>query len=87
MKYGLIAGCALVSAMTAFADMDDLRVSFETKGVDTYQDGKTVLDGEFYALVWPARLGSVDEITRTVASVEEAALVSLTDALASVPST
>ena len=54
MKKGLIAGCALLAAMFACADMDDLRITFKTAGVDTYADGKTVLDGEFYALVWVA---------------------------------
>lgn len=54
MKKGLIAGCALFAALVACAEMDDLRITFKTAGVDTYTDGKTVLDGEFYALVWVA---------------------------------
>lgn len=52
MKKILIAACALMTTMVASADMDDLRVTFETTGPDVYMDGSTVLDGEYYALVW-----------------------------------
>ena len=54
MNKALIACCAFVAALVARADMDNLRITFQTKGVDTYQDGTTVRDGEFYALVWVA---------------------------------
>lgn len=39
-------------AMGAFAAADDTLISFSTPGPDTYADGKPVLDGERYALVF-----------------------------------
>lgn len=43
----------LLFAGTLFANsVNDLCVSFSTKGPDRYADGSTVLDGECYALVW-----------------------------------
>lgn len=44
--------CVAAAFLTALAATDDKCLYYSTKGVDTYQDGKTVLDGEFYALVW-----------------------------------
>ena len=43
------------AALAANAAVDDLRLTFYTKGPDTYADGTTVKDGEFYALVWVAK--------------------------------
>lgn len=44
--------CALALAAPVFAAVNDSVVTFSTKGPDTYGDGATVLDGEYYALVW-----------------------------------
>lgn len=46
---------ALAAAFAADAAVDDVRLTFYTKGPDTYKDGTTVRDGEFYALVWVAK--------------------------------
>lgn len=43
---------AATALLTALADPTDICLYYKTKGIDTYQDGTTVLDGEFYALVW-----------------------------------
>ena len=43
----------IFSVQAGFAGgLDDVCVSFCTKGPDRYADGSTVLDGECYALVW-----------------------------------
>ena len=42
----------LVLGGAAFGAANDARISFSTKGPDTYADGTTVLDGECYALCW-----------------------------------
>ena len=50
--------CSMVLAAATFAAnaaVDDVRLTFCTKGPDTYKDGTTVKDGEFYALVWVAK--------------------------------
>lgn len=41
-----------------FAGMNNLLVTFSTPGPDKYADGKAVLDGECYALVWTAEDGA-----------------------------
>ena len=46
---------ALAAAFAASAAVNDVRLTFYTKGPDTYKDGTTVRDGEFYALVWVAK--------------------------------
>ena len=44
---------AVVSAMMVYANsINDVCLSFSTKGPDCYADGTQVLDGECYALVW-----------------------------------
>lgn len=43
---------ALLAAGVCFGAADDLLLTFSTKGPDRYMDGKKVLDGEIYALVW-----------------------------------
>ncbi len=45
--------CALM-ATNLFADAANVLITFSTPGPDTYQDGTTVKDGEYYALVWTA---------------------------------
>lgn len=57
MKKTIVALAALVSA-AAFAGPNDLLVTFSTPGPDKYADGKTVLDGESYALVWTGADGT-----------------------------
>ncbi len=53
MKRFTFAAIAALAALTGFAGaQNDKRLFFETQGTDTYKDGKAVLDGEFYALVW-----------------------------------
>lgn len=48
-----LIGCLMmVAGLTGFAGIDDVVVTFSTKGPDTYADGRTVVDGEYYALVW-----------------------------------
>jgi len=51
MKKTIAALFAITSA-AVFAGANDLLVTFSTPGVDTYADGKTVLAGESYALVY-----------------------------------
>ncbi len=54
--YKILALAAAVTAgASAFADMDNVMLTFSTKGPDKYADGSVVADGEFYALVWIAR--------------------------------
>ena len=54
MKKTLIAGFAGLLAASVFAGSvkDNVVVTFYTQGLDTYADGTTVVDGEYYALVW-----------------------------------
>lgn len=42
----------VAAAGLAFGAVNDTILTFGTKGPDTYIDGKTVLDGECYAVVW-----------------------------------
>lgn len=54
MKKTLCTMLAALAAVAATADVDNVRITFQTPGPDRYQDGAKVLDGEFYALVWVA---------------------------------
>lgn len=56
MKKTIAAIVALASA-AVFAGANDLLVMFSTPGPDKYADGRVVIDGEFYALVWTASDG------------------------------
>lgn len=58
MKKQLFAIAALASAF-AFGAANDTLITFSTPGPDKYADGKTVLDGERYALVWSKDLSAV----------------------------
>lgn len=49
-KFFVMAAAASV-AVGAFADADNMLISFSTDG-DTYADGSTVLPNEWYALCW-----------------------------------
>lgn len=51
MKKLIVLG-ALAASVSAFAAVNDLVLTFSSKGPDTYADGTTVRDGECYALVW-----------------------------------
>jgi len=51
MKKIMFVFGAFALAFAATAELDTL-ITFSTKGPDTYLDGKTVMDGECYALVW-----------------------------------
>ena len=52
MKKINISMIAAMAACATFAAADDILVTFSTPGPDTYADGSTVMDGEFYALCW-----------------------------------
>ena len=52
MKKTLMAGLVGLLATAAFAGKDNVVVTFYTTGPDKYVDGKQVIDGESYALVW-----------------------------------
>ena len=52
MKKLITLGFAALAAGITFAAANDVLITFSTPGPDTYADGTTVLDGEFYALCW-----------------------------------
>ena len=52
MKKLLIAMVACVAGAAAFAEVNDVVLTFSSKGPDKYADGSVVRDGECYALVW-----------------------------------
>ena len=52
MKKINISMIAAMAACATFAAADDILVTFSTPGTDTYVDGTTVLDNEYYALCW-----------------------------------
>ena len=54
MKFAKFSALATAAALSlgVFADAGNLLISFSTPGPDKYADGVTVLDGEWYALVW-----------------------------------
>lgn len=58
-------GAALSVAAFAGADKD-LNISFSTPGPDQYADGTTVLDNEYYALVWTPANGGEQTIVCAV---------------------
>lgn len=41
-----------LASLTVFAEPGDYLLSFSSPGVDRYADGRAVVDGECYALVW-----------------------------------
>ena len=60
----------LAVGLYAFAGMDNVAITFSTPGPDTYGDGRPVLDGECYALVWTpsdATFGGIDSDGAAVA--------------------
>lgn len=58
MKKSILSILAAAATGTAAAAANDLVVSFSTPGPDKYADGRTVLDGEYYALVWSKDLSA-----------------------------
>lgn len=54
MKFMKLCAFSAITLMAsfAFADANNLVISFSTVGIDHYADGQQVLDGERYALVW-----------------------------------
>ena len=52
MNKTTMMGMVLAGALGAFAGVDNVAITFSTPGPDTYGDGRPVLDGECYALVW-----------------------------------
>jgi len=55
MKKMLVLAMGVLAGAMAFGGaQNDLRVTFCSEGPDRYADGATVLDNEFYALLWVA---------------------------------
>ena len=52
MKKNMLSMLAAMAATAAFAAANDVLITFSTPGPDRYADGKTVMDGECYALCW-----------------------------------
>ena len=52
MKKTMLSMLAAMAATAAFAAANDVLITFSTPGPDRYADGKTVMDGECYALCW-----------------------------------
>ena len=72
---------AVVMSLSAFADAANMLISFSTNGPDKYADGATVLDGEWYALVWSAD-GNFEGITPECKAVDPADAVVIVAPLA-----
>lgn len=72
MNIKKIFALATISTMAsfAFADAANTLITFSTPGPDTYADGKTVVDGEIYALVWSAD-GNFDGFTANGGAANE----------------
>lgn len=66
MKKTIAVLAVLVSA-AVFAGQNDLNITFSTPGPDKYADGATVLNGEFYALVWTKDGVQTTVITKSLA--------------------
>lgn len=65
-------------AFAATAGINDSLLGFSTVGPDKYADGKTVMDGECYALVWTkdgATFGGIDASGKAIADTDEVVLV------------
>ncbi|MBO6122206.1 MAG: hypothetical protein J6Q49_10170 [Kiritimatiellae bacterium] len=52
MKKTIAVLSALMTAAVFAGAENDINISFSTPGPDKYADGSTVLDNEYYALVW-----------------------------------
>lgn len=80
MKKTVCTILAALAAIAAFAGSeDDTTITFKTEGPDLYKDGTTVLNGEFYALVWVANGAAFKgfKADGTLASTDGNALISL----------
>ena len=58
MKKTIAVLFALMTAAVFAGAENNLAINFSTPGPDKYADGTTVLDGEYYALVWTAADGT-----------------------------
>ena len=74
MKTALMS-VVLAGALGAFAGMDNVAITFSTPGPDTYKDGRPVLDGECYALVWTPDDATFGGIAADGAAVEPSKVV------------
>ena len=70
MKKFLTVSCLLAGSL-AFGGIDDTVVTFSTKGPDKYADDVTVLDGEYYALVWVKKGATFAGVTTDGKAVDE----------------
>ena len=83
MKKSMIAVIAgLVSAAAFAASPNDVVLAFSTPGPDTYADGRTACDGEYYAVVWTAEGKTFAGIDANGKAVGEDSKVVLKAALA-----
>ena len=71
----LMTVLVLAGAVGAFAGVDNVAITFSTPGPDTYRDGRTVLDGECYALVWTPTGAAFGGIAADGAAVSPSKLV------------
>ena len=71
----LLTGLVLAGVLGAFAGVDNVAITFSTSGPDTYRDGRTVLDGECYALVWTPTGSSFGGIAADGAAVPPSKVV------------
>lgn len=67
MKFCALSAIALMASF-AFADANDKLITFSTVA-DKYADGTTVVDGEWYALVWIKSGATFDGLTTRMQAV------------------
>ena len=81
MKKTMMMGVVLAGALSAFAGLDNVAITFSTPGPDKYRDGRTVLDGECYAL----GLDPTKELAKPAAVVKHGGLQSASGVTVHVP--
>lgn len=84
MKMAKVCACiaaGLVSTL-ALADAANVCITFSTTGPDTYADGTTVADNEWYALVWLADGATFQGMTTQLEAVDSSNEVMLAAPLA-----
>lgn len=84
MKMAKVCACiaaGLVSTL-ALADAANVCITFSTTGPDTYADGTTVADNEWYALVWLADGATFQGVTTQLEAVDSSNEVMLAAPLA-----
>ena len=82
MKFFAFSAIAMMASL-AFADAANVCVMFSTKGPDLYADGTTVVNGEWYALVWVANGAELGGVTTRLEAVRDDNQVMLAAPLAS----